>query len=117
MREGGSLVINPTNGASYTWTVLQTQQIASSRLRAVESGRWVVQAAPTGFSAVIDPEGQVLERTDVSERRVIVAEVRPREGLTWYSRLGDAPLVVLLVLGLLVTSGASRRPASVTPRA
>ncbi len=86
-------------------------------LRAVESGRWVVQAAPTGFSAVIDPEGQVLERTDVSERRVIVAEVRLREGLTWYSRLGDAPLAVLLVLGLLVTSRASRRPASVTPRA
>ena len=117
VREGGSLVINPTNGASYTWTVLQTQQIASSQLRAVESARWVVQAAPTGFSAVIDPEGQVLERTDVSERRVIVAEVRLREGLTWYSRLGDAPLAVLLVLGLLVTSGASRRSASVTPRA
>ena len=115
--EGGSVIINPTNGASYTWTVLQTQQIASSRLRAVEAGRWVVQAAPTGFSAVIDPEGQVLERSDVSERRVIVAEVRQRDGLTWYSRLGDRPVVVLLMIGLVVTSMTSRRSEPVRPRA
>ena len=31
---GGQVIINPTNGSSYTWTVLQTQQVASSRLRA-----------------------------------------------------------------------------------
>ena len=45
-------ILNPTNGASYTGTIVQTQQVASSRLRAVENGRWVVQAAPTGFTAV-----------------------------------------------------------------
>ncbi|HZB39619.1 MAG TPA: apolipoprotein N-acyltransferase, partial [Ilumatobacter sp.] len=37
-----SILVNPTNGASYTGTVLQSQQIASSKLRAVETGRWVV---------------------------------------------------------------------------
>ena len=51
---GGTMILNPTNGSSYTWTVLQSQQIASSRLRAVEQGRWVAQAAPTGFSAFVD---------------------------------------------------------------
>ena len=45
-------LLNPTNGASYTGTIVQTQQVASSRLRAIETGRWVVQAAPTGFSRV-----------------------------------------------------------------
>ena len=49
--------------------VLQTQQIASSRLRAVETGRWVVQAAPTGFSAFVSPSGDVDQRTGVSEQR------------------------------------------------
>ena len=48
-----AILLNPTNGASYTGTVLQTQQIASSKLRAVENGRWVVQVSPTGFSARI----------------------------------------------------------------
>ena len=36
---GGSVLVNPTNGSSYTGTILQTQQIASSRLRAIENGR------------------------------------------------------------------------------
>ena len=54
-RHGGEVIINPTNGASYTGTILQTQQVASSRLRAIETGRWVVQAAPTGFSEFVTP--------------------------------------------------------------
>jgi apolipoprotein N-acyltransferase len=71
VKHGGSFIINPTNGSSYTWTVLQSQQVASSRLRAMEQGRWVVQAAPTGFSAFIAPDGTVIDRTSVSEQEVI----------------------------------------------
>jgi hypothetical protein len=56
-------VLNPTNGSSYWLTQVQSQQIASSALRAVESGRWVIQAAPTGFSAIIDPDGVVQQRS------------------------------------------------------
>ena len=55
VKQGGDVLLNPTNGASYTGTIVQTQQIASSRLRAIETGRWVVQAAPTGFSAFVTP--------------------------------------------------------------
>ena len=43
VRSGGEIIVNPTNGASYTWTIVQSQQVASSRLRAVETGRWVLQ--------------------------------------------------------------------------
>ncbi len=96
--EGGEAILNPTNGASYTGTIVQTQQVASSRLRAIENGRWVVQVAPTGFTAVVDSDGEVLERSAVSERRVIIADVPLREGYTWYTNLGDAPFIVALVL-------------------
>ena len=64
-------VLNPTNGASYTGTIVQTQQVASSRLRAIETGRWVVQVAPTGFSEFVTPDGDVIDRTAVSEQAVI----------------------------------------------
>lgn len=101
--EGGEVIVNPTNGASYTGTVLQTQQIASSRLRAVETGRWVVQAAPTGFSAFVSPSGQVLQRSAISEQIVLIESIALRTGLTWYTRLGDGPLVVLLLAGLALT--------------
>ncbi|MEX2625575.1 MAG: apolipoprotein N-acyltransferase [Ilumatobacteraceae bacterium] len=103
VRAGGEVVLNPTNGASYTGTVLQTQQIASSRLRAVETGRWVVQAAPTGFTAFVSPTGEVVQRTGLREQAVLVDTVDLRGGTTWYTRLGDLPIVLVLV-ALLGTS-------------
>ena len=103
VEDGARLVLNPTNGSSFTGTIVQTQQVASSRLRAIETGRWVLQVAPTGFSAVVDDRGRVLERSSVSERRVIQREVELREGLTIYTRVGNAPALVLALL--LITSG------------
>ena len=87
----GAILLNPTNGASYTWTLVQTQQVASSKLRAVETGRWVVQVSPTGFSAFVSPAGEVFQRTDVSEQRVIVMDVPLRDGATVYATIGDWP--------------------------
>ena len=100
---GGTFILNPTNGSSYTGTILQSQQIASSRLRAIENGRWVVQVAPTGFSAFVSPGGDVLDRTAVSEQKVVVRTISLKSGRTWYSHLGDTPFVVLM---LLVFAGA-----------
>ena len=105
---GGQLIINPTNGSSYTWTVLQTQQVASSRLRAIETGRWVVQAAPTGFSAFVSPDGDVISRTRVSEQRVIIHDVELRTGTTWYVWLGDIPWVALAALAFAAAAWFSR---------
>ena len=107
----GSILLNPTNGASYTWTIVQSQQIASSKLRATETGRWVVQVAPTGFSAFVSPTGEVFQRTDVGERRVITMDLPLRTGTTWYTTIGDRPwyLAVIAVFGVAVWR--SRRPA------
>jgi apolipoprotein N-acyltransferase len=99
---GGNVIINPTNGSSYTWSVLQSQQVASSRLRAIEQNRWVVQAAPTGFSAFISPGGEVHQRTAISDQAVITRTVGLHDGRTWYSWTGDGPWVALMgaLLGL-----------------
>jgi len=96
---GGSIIINPTNGSSYRGTILQTQQLASSRLRAVEMGRWVAQVSPTGFSAFVTNTGRVIEQTKISDDAVIIADVPLRGGRTWYSQLGDAPVIIVLLLG------------------
>jgi apolipoprotein N-acyltransferase len=110
--DDGMLMINPTNGASYTWTILQTQQVASSRLRAAETGRWVVQVSPTGFSAFVAPDGSVYDRTDVGERAVITRAVPLRGGSTWYSTYGDWPWRLLMLLTLGVTWWFARRTGS-----
>ena len=113
VKAGAEAILNPTNGASYTGTIVQTQQVASSRLRAIETGRWVVQAAPTGFTAIVDADGNVRQRTAVSEQRVLYDTVELRSGRTWYTNLGDGPFIVALI-GLLALSlwFAQPRPRS-----
>lgn len=101
---GGELLYNPTNGATYTGTLVQTQQVASTRLRAIETGRWAVQVSPTGFSAFVSPSGEVFQRSSQVLPRVEVREGVPlRDGLTWYVRWGDLPARVLAVA--LVAAG------------
>jgi apolipoprotein N-acyltransferase len=109
--DGARLVLNPTNGSSFTGTIVQTQQVASSRMRAIETGRWVAQVSPTGFTAVVDDRGVVRERTSVSERRVVQREVELREGLTVYTRLGNAPGVVLALACIAAGWTLERRRA------
>ena len=109
VKVGAGAILNPTNGASYTGTIVQTQQVASSRLRAIETGRWVVQAAPTGFTAIVDADGNVLQRTSVSEQRVLYDTIELRDGRTWYTNLGDGPFIVALILLLGASLWFSRR--------
>ena len=104
----GLVLLNPTNGSSYWLTVVQSQQIASSRLRAIETDRWVVQAAPTGFSAVVTPSGEVVERTGISESRVIQTTVELRHGDTLAVRLGAWPVAVAAALTLSLALGLGR---------
>jgi apolipoprotein N-acyltransferase len=99
--DGATFILNPTNGSSYSGTILQSQQIASSRLRAIENGRWVVQVAPTGFTAFVTPAGDVLDRTSIGEPKVITRTIELTSGRTWYSHLGDTPVVILVLITLL----------------
>ncbi len=109
IERGATLLVNPTNGSSYTGTILQTQQIASSRLRALETGRWLVQVSPTGFSAFVSPSGQVFDRTGVSEQHVITRDVQLRSGRTIYSYIGDMPIILLMIASLLALLIVGRR--------
>jgi apolipoprotein N-acyltransferase len=120
VKAGGELLYNPTNGSTYTGTFVQTQQIASSRLRAIESGRWLVQVSPTGFSAFISPQGVVHQRTGQREQRVEVRRDVPlRSGLTWYTRGGDTPprvaAVGLLLAGWVLDRRWRRRDLDLGP--
>ncbi|MGA1572072.1 MAG: nitrilase-related carbon-nitrogen hydrolase [Ilumatobacteraceae bacterium] len=112
VRSGGEIIVNPTNGASYTWTIVQSQQVASSKLRAVETGRWVLQVAPTGYSATVDPSGNVLERSKISEQRVLIATPTRRTGSTIYTRLGDLPFTVIAMVITCLPLAWSRRSPS-----
>jgi len=95
VRAGGQLIVVPTNTSSYPSEQAPAQEIAASRLQAIEEGRDLLQVAPTGYSAVIDNRGRVLQETSLSVPAVLKATVPLRDGETVYTRFGDAPTLVL----------------------
>jgi apolipoprotein N-acyltransferase len=103
VESGGEVLLNPTNGSSYTGTVLQTQQLATNSLRARETGRWTLQAATTGFSAVISPDGEITERLNIGDAKTLIVDVPLHTGRTIYSRIGDAPIIIVLLIALIAT--------------
>ncbi len=107
VRNGASVVLVPTNAASYKTSQVPDQEVAAARFRAWETGRDVVQAAPTGFSAFVSPAGDVRQRTDLGAQQVITAVVPLREGTTPYVRTGDQPWL-LLALACLALPGLAR---------
>jgi apolipoprotein N-acyltransferase len=113
--DGAELLTNPTNGSSYWLTQVQTQQLASNQLRALENDRWVLQVAPTGFSAVVDPDGRVLQRTGISERAVLVETVEMRRGRTLANLVGRWPVVLYGIAALAGGQVLMRRPALLSP--
>jgi apolipoprotein N-acyltransferase len=101
-RAGAQVLIVPTNTSSYTTSQVPTQEVAAARMQAIEEGRDVVQAAPTGYSAIIDNEGHVLQRSVLGARQVLVGSVSLRDGATIYERYGDLPVLLAAVIGLLL---------------
>ena len=98
VRGGGRLVVVQTNNATFGRSGETTQQLAMSRLRAVEHGRAVVVAATSGVSAVVAPDGSLQHRSEVFTRDVTVQQVALRDGRTLATRLGAWPELVLSLL-------------------
>ncbi|MFN2555922.1 MAG: apolipoprotein N-acyltransferase [Nitriliruptorales bacterium] len=113
------LVVAMTNDASFGRSWESDQHIAQSQLRAVETGRWVVHAAISGASALIDPDGRVQRRTGLFERATIRAEVPVTEVTTPYLAVGDVvgPLTRWAALALLLVAVALRLRARRTTHA
>ena len=108
---GGQVLLVPTNAASFKRTQVPGQELAAARIRSVETGRWVLQAAPTGYSAVVDHRGAVRQRTGISEQAVLRDVVPRRSGSTPFLVTGPWPtlgLALILVVGAALA--ARRRP-------
>lgn len=111
VRNGAQLLAVPTNNATFGDTEMTYQQLAMSRVRAVEHGRAVVVAATSGVSAIISPDGSVTSETDLFVPEYLVADVPLSTDTTLATKLGPAPEVVLCLLaaGSIVIAVISRR--------
>jgi apolipoprotein N-acyltransferase len=120
-RDGAQVLLIMTNNASFGTGAGPRQHLAAGQLRAVETGRTIVQAAVTGISAVIDPGGRTSSETGLYQDTVIRVQAEPRSGTTPYVRWGrmlEAGLVGVTAGGLALAGVLwwRRRPPEVEGR-
>ena len=109
VRAGGTVLTVPTNNATFGFTEMTYQQLAMSRVRAVEHSRAVLVAATSGASAVIGPDGAVRQQTRLFTPDALVAAV-PLRTTTTLATLAGAPIEwALVVIGVAALVGAVLR--------
>ena len=99
-REGARWLLASANLDPYP-PLLHQQFIALARLRAIETGRWLVSAANTGPSLVVDAQGQVRQLLPPGPQLSAVLPVAQRQQLTAYDRWGETPVLLLLAAGVV----------------
>jgi apolipoprotein N-acyltransferase len=106
VRGGSELITTITNDAWFGRTSAPYQHFAQASMRAIEEGRYMVRAANTGVSGIVDPYGRVLVSTNIYEPAVSVGEIRFIKSLTIYARIGDvfAYACTVMSAGLLLAS-------------
>ncbi|MBA3619235.1 MAG: apolipoprotein N-acyltransferase, partial [Acidothermales bacterium] len=99
VRAGAEVLVVSTNNASYGRTAMSRQHLAFSQVRAVETGRWVLHAGISGISGVVDPYGDVSQRTELFSEAVVRAELPLVTAPTPYVRAGNVVAVAALAAG------------------
>jgi len=89
VRGGAQVIVVTTNNASYGTSPASAQHLAMSRVRAIEHGRPLIQAAISGISAIVMPDGEIVERAGLFTPALLRAEVPLTTGTTPYTRYGS----------------------------
>ncbi|MFH8486888.1 apolipoprotein N-acyltransferase [Streptomyces longisporoflavus] len=109
---GAQLISVPSNNATFDRSEMTYQQLAMSRIRAVEHSRTVTVPVTSGVSAIIMPDGRVSQKTKWFTADSLVEEVPLRSSQTPATRLGTLPegILVLIAAGGLgwAVAGAVR---------
>lgn len=112
LQSGAQLLAVPTNNATFGDSEMTYQQLAMSRVRAVEHGRSLVVAATSGVSAIIAADGSIRQQSAMFVPEALVAEVALRTSTTPATALGPWPeLAVVLVTVVGVVIAVLRRRA------
>jgi len=96
VRAGANVLVNITNDAWYGHTPAAWQHLQSARMRAVESGRYLLRAANTGITAVIAPDGSITHSAPWFIETTVFGAFRTSNKITPYERWGNMVLLLLL---------------------
>lgn len=101
-------LINITNDAWFGPSLAPHQHLQIARVRAAETGRYMVRAANTGISAIIDPKGEIITQSGEFTAEVVHAEIWPMQGQTPFMIWSNWGIICLLLITLLIAYGQQK---------
>lgn len=96
-----NLLVVIANHAWFKNSSAAKQHLNQSVLRAIENNRYLIQAANTGISAVISPNGLLLSKSNLNTKKIIYGYVQEKTNLTPFSKLGNCIVYISFLLLLL----------------
>jgi apolipoprotein N-acyltransferase len=110
---GANFMVVATNEGSYGTTPGSDQFIGMTRMRAAELGVYVIHAAVTGKSTVIDPSGRLGEATGLGTKEILYGGFAGVPGRSVYARTGDVLMILAALIGF-ATWWLNRAPVVVS---
>ena len=98
-------LVNVTNDGWFGNSIEPHQHLQMARMRALETGRYMLRATNTGVTAVIAPDGRIISQAPLFTATVLTETITPMAGMTPYAIWGDTPFIIVLPVlffGLLV---------------
>ncbi len=99
--EQARFLVNVTNDSWFDGSIEPYQHLQIARMRALESGRYLLRVTNTGVTAVLSEKGKIIKQAPLRQRYTITADIPPMSGLTPYSRMGDKPVILFLLLVMI----------------
>lgn len=106
-----AFLVNASNDAWFGDSIALPQHLEIARMRALETGRYLLRVTNTGITALIGPEGDLQAVAQPFRQEVLTGEIKPKTGLTPYAAMGNGAVVLLalVLLGLGVLAGRGDR--------
>src|SRR5665811_1697463 len=92
--QGANVLLVQTNNATFGFTDESVQQLAISRIRAIEHGRSIVHVSTVGVSAMITPDGTAHQQSALFTPAVLAADLPLRTDRTVADRVGAWPEIL-----------------------
>ena len=107
MKKGSQLILNLTNDGWYGDSSAPFQHLAIARWRAIENRRYLLRAANSGISAVIEPTGRIQASTEILQQAVCEGRFAFVPHQTFYACYGDVFVFfcVIIASGLVILNG------------
>jgi len=96
-----AFLINVTNDGWFGNTMEPHQHLQIARMRAMETGRFLLRSTNTGATAIIAPDGSIINQLPLFQATALTGSITPMGGMTPYAQIGDKPIICLTLLSLI----------------